>query len=239
MNQQIAVEVLQGLGYLTHSVGNGLEALEALRESKFDLVLMDCQMPEMDGFEATRIIRTSESLNLKELPIVAMTANAMNGDREKCVTAGMNAYVSKPMNENHLVRAIESCLRREQKRSHILVVEDNKINQSVISLLLEELGHTFDVVENGVEALYYLKSNTCELILMDCQMPEMDGFEATRQIRKLSDQAKAKIRIVALTANALKGDREKCLAAGMDDYLTKPIDKRVLSQILTSQVLRA
>ncbi len=232
VNQQIAVEILQNLGYATHAVGNGLEALEAIRESKFDLVLMDCQMPEMDGFEATRIIRQSESINLKNLPIVAMTANVFKVDEENCRAAGMNDYVSKPVHENELLRVIEKCLTENKKRSHILVVEDNKINQTVIGLNLEEMGYDFSVAENGVEALAYLSKNSYDLILMDCQMPEMDGFEATRQIRKLEDPAKSNIVIVALTANALKGDREKCLQAGMNEYLTKPVNTDELSKTL-------
>lgn len=241
VNQQIAIEVLEQVGYKPHAVGNGIEALDALRESPYDIVLMDCQMPEMDGFRATEIIRQSDSLNIKRIPIIAMTANALKGDKEKCLAVGMTDYVSKPVDEAQLVLKIERCLSEKQHsvdlvitnhKNHILVVEDNKVNQTVISLNLESLGYTFDVANNGVEALKYLSTQICDLILMDCQMPEMDGFEATRNIRLLKDKTKSNIPIVALTANAMKGDRERCLDAGMNDFLTKPLDVEALSKSL-------
>ena len=117
VNQQIALEVLSNLGYTPYAVGNGLEALDALRTASFDLILMDCQMPEMDGFKATTVIRQSESLKLRTIPIVAMTANAMNGDRERCLEVGMNDYITKPIDENKLIQAIETWLDKDKDAS--------------------------------------------------------------------------------------------------------------------------
>ncbi len=118
------------------------------------------------------------------------------------------------------------------RRGHILVVEDNKVNQLVVTANLKRMGMTFDVAENGFEALTFLTSKSCDLILMDCQMPEMDGYEATAKIRQLADAEVARLPIIALTANAFKGDFEHCLAVGMNDYLTKPINVSALALIL-------
>ncbi len=247
VNQQIVFETLNGLGYLPHVVGSGVEALDALRESKYDLILMDCQMPEMDGYETTKVIRGSESLNCKHIPIVAMTANAIAGDKEKCLLVGMNDYISKPMRDTELVKIIEKNLKlekdllsenKEQKLGHILIVEDNLVNQNVISANLEILNYSFEIAENGIAALKALEKNDFDLILMDCQMPEMDGYEATRRIRQLPIEAKNKIPIVALTANALRGDREKCLKVGMNEYLAKPLNVAQLESVLKNLITR-
>lgn len=129
--------------------------------------------------------------------------------------------------------------RSASGRGHILVVEDNQVNQLVITMNLKALGFTLDTAMNGVEALSYLAKNECDLILMDCQLPEMDGFEATRVIRKSTDPTLAQIPIVALTANAMSGDRELCLQAGMNAYLTKPIDRKLLKQTLDQWIPKA
>lgn len=251
VNQQIVFETLMGFGYKPHVVGSGVEALDALRESKYDLILMDCQMPEMDGFATTKIIRESESLNYKNIPIVAMTANAIAGDRERCLEAGMDDYVSKPLRDTELVRVIEENVIRtegaeepekqpqKQNAGHILVVEDNLVNQSVLCANLEILNYSFQVANNGIEALKVLADHDFDLILMDCQMPEMDGYEATRRVRLLEAETKKNLPIVALTANALRGDREKCLEAGMNDYLTKPLNVELLETTLKKWILKS
>jgi len=240
VNQQIVFETLNKYGYLPHVVGSGVEALDALRESKYDLILMDCQMPEMDGYETTKVIRNSESLNCKEIPIVAMTANAIAGDKEKCIAAGMNDYISKPLHDIDLLKIIERNLRQQMPQEkaikkalgHVLIVEDNLVNQNVISANLEILNYSFELAGNGIAALKILETKDFDLVLMDCQMPEMDGYEATRRIRQLKNSQKNKIPVVALTANALRGDRDKCLAAGMNDYLTKPLNVELLEATL-------
>lgn len=248
VNQQIVFETLNGFGYLPHVVGSGVEALDALRESKYDLILMDCQMPEMDGYSTTKVIRESESLNCRDIAIVAMTANTLADDREKCLAVGMNDYISKPMRDTELLKIIERNLHLNklpkvdattQLQGHILVVEDNLVNQNVISANLETLNYSFEIAGNGIAALRILAKKDFDLILMDCQMPEMDGYEATRKIRQLSLEAKKNVPIVALTANALRGDREKCLAAGMNDYLTKPLNVELLEVTLKKWIRRS
>src|SRR5205085_1178334 len=115
---------------------------------------------------------------------------------------------------------------------HLLLVEDNAVNQRLAIMQLQRLGYTVDAVTTGVAALEAVKKISYDLVLMDCQMPEMDGFEATRQIRKGEAGTRRHIPIVALTANAMEGDRRECLAAGMDDYLAKPLDIRLLAGVL-------
>lgn len=251
VNQQIAIEMLKKCGYQPHAVANGNEVLDTLSEMKYDLILMDCQMPEMDGYEATAKIRHSQTLGVKDIPIIAMTASTMKEDLDKCKAVGMDDYLSKPVSEKTLQASIEKQLKKaksnievgmpvktETKR-HILVVEDNKVNQKVLCLNLEKLAYSFDIANNGLEAIELLSKKSFDLILMDCQMPELDGYEATKRIRTLSNSQRAKIPIIALTANAIKGDREKCLEAGMNDYLTKPIDTKKLSMTLEKWIAQA
>lgn len=240
VNQIIALKTLRKWGYHPHAVASGNEVLDALRESTYDLILMDCQMPEMDGYQTTSIIRTSDSLNKKEIPIVAMTGSASENDRKKCFSSGMNDYITKPVRESDLIFVIEKWLdckpiqtnKKIASKGHILVVEDNDVNQSVISLNLEQLSYSYDIAADGFEALERLKDNAYDLILMDCQMPLMDGYQAAIEIRQSPIAAVAEIPIIALTANAAEGNREKCLSFGMNDFMTKPIDVKILSRTL-------
>ncbi len=236
INQQIALETLRKFGYQAHAVGNGNEVLDALREAKYELILMDCLMPEMDGYEATKIIRKSQTLGANEIPIIALSASNLKEDSDKCLAVGMNDFLSKPVKEDLLLNAIENQLKKNinlktsitnevpQVRGRILVVEDNKVNQKVICINLEKQFYDFDIAENGLEALQKLNETDYDIILMDCQMPELDGYEATKRIRLLDNEKLSKIPIIALTANAIKGDRERCLEAGMNDYLSKPVN---------------
>lgn len=122
-------------------------------------------------------------------------------------------------------------ISESDRAKKILVAEDNKINQKVVLGMLRKLGYEADLVENGKDAILAIESNEYALVLMDCQMPEMDGYEATRQIRNMKDRNKS-IPVVALTANAMVGDREKCLNAGMDDYMAKPVRLDLLARTL-------
>ncbi len=265
-NQQLAFCMLNDkLGYHTDIVNNGKEAIEALKDQNYNLVLMDCQMPEMDGYEATKSIRDVNSPVMNHsIPVIAMTANAMKGDREKCLDAGMDDYISKPMKLQGLVDVIDRHLGADnkivtekaesveknvstnavtdhaisddnnRKQHRLLMVEDNITNQQLAFCMLnDKLGYHTDVVNNGKEAIEALKNQTYNLVLMDCQMPEMDGYEATRIIRDVNSPVKNhNIPVIALTANSMKGDREKCLAAGMDDYIAKPIRLQGISNII-------
>jgi len=241
-------------------VANGLEVSEALQQISYDIILMDCQMPEMDGYEATRAIRRREKNSdpcgnwISPVYIIAMTAHSMQGDREKCLEAGMDDYLSKPVRPDELQAALErgkrarvlshratspavsehlSTVLTDRQTSHrairILLAEDNEINQRVGLYQLREYGYQAEVVADGNAVLEALSRAPYDIILMDCQMPGMDGYEATRAIRKLEQslaqcgRGKSPVHIIAMTAGAMQNERETCLAVGMDDYIRKPV----------------
>ncbi len=406
VNQEVAINMLESLGCKVSVANNGREAIQALAQSPYDLVFMDCQMPEMDGFEATVTIRRNEG-RTKHTTIIALTANAMQGDQERCLAAGMDDYLSKPFTQEKLRKvllrwgkatatqreeaspppvqsetpppqpassflvlddAALAELRKLQRPGHpnivhkcittymidtpprmtalcaaitssdsnalreaahslksssalvgairfsqlckdleqmgraqavaqaqpllpiitsvyedtcralkaivedapvvapspqvrrmsaivmenhapaekaalsqnaaapmILLVEDNPVNQQVALSILESMGYQADVADNGRVGLEALSRNSYALVLMDCQMPEMDGFAATREIRareSTENGASKHIPIIALTANTQPGDREQCLAAGMDDFLGKPYNQEQLQAII-------
>ncbi|MFN0006913.1 MAG: response regulator [Planctomycetota bacterium] len=257
-NARIASIVLHKLGCQVTHVPNGFEALRALRSAAYDLVVMDCMMPEMDGFEATREIRRVEGTH-RHTPIVALTAIDKQGDRERCLKAGMDDYMKKPIDQEEvqgvlakwMPTAVTAALRKvaedeapraplprkvepkanEKRKPRVLLAEDNAINQRIATIMLQKLGCQVFPVPNGLEAFRAVSAGSYDLVLMDCMMPEMDGFEATREIRKAEGTAKH-TPIVALTANAMQGDREKCLESGMDDYLSKPIKAEEIQGVL-------
>ena len=262
INQKVAQGILNQLGFKCDVVANGEEAVQALEMIDYDLVLMDCQMPDMNGFEAAAMIRSPDSeVCNHDVPIIAMTANAMKGDREKCLASGMNDYLSKPVKNSELAEMLDRWLAGVQPReeptddeithyllskqqaavvssavsrnARILLAEDNVINQKVAQGILNQLGFKCDIVANGEEAVQALETTGYDLVLMDCQMPEMDGFEATVMIRSQDSKVNNhELPIIAMTANAMKGDREKCLAAGMNDYLAKPVKNSELAEML-------
>ena len=263
VNQKLTVRLLERLGYRSDVANNGREAVEALARYPYAVVLIDCQMPEMDGFEATALIRTRDRERDTHTPIIAVTAYTLEKDRERCLRSGMDAYIPKPVNAPHLKAMLEKWVPSHTSRisendviianprlpliptapdesasatngqpSRLLLAEDNAVNQKLALHILSKMGYDVDVVGTGREALAALAQRPYQLVLMDCQMPEMDGFEATAQIRTNDSRLGTHTTIVALTAHALKGDRERCLAAGMDDYLTKPIDRETLRTTL-------
>ncbi len=268
VNQKVAQGILNQLGFKCDVVANGEEAMQALEMIDYDLVLMDCQMPEMDGFAATVKIRSQDTdVCRHDVPIIAMTANAMKGDREKCLAAGMNDYLSKPVKKDELAAMLDRWLAGVQpneeptddeitlyllskqqvavvspevrRTARILLAEDNIINQKVAQGILNQLGFNCDVVVNGEEAVQALETTAYDLVLMDCQMPEMDGFEATVMIRSQDSKVKNhEVPIIAMTANAMTVDHEKCLAVGMNDFLAKPINKGKLAGMLDRWLAR-
>ena len=217
------------------------EALTLLSQqgaSRFDLVVTDEQMPEMDGFTFVRQMRQEETL--AHLPVVMLTSGGQVGDAARCKELGIRGYLLKPIKATELMQAIQAVLNktvidtspklvtrhsiREAKRKvRVLLAEDNAVNQRLFIRLLERSGHTVSVVSNGKDAVEAFDPQAFDLVLMDVHMPEMDGFEATARIRQKEAETQTHIPIVALTASAMKGDREKCLEAGMDDYISKPI----------------
>jgi GAF domain-containing protein/DNA-binding response OmpR family regulator/anti-sigma regulatory factor (Ser/Thr protein kinase) len=213
------------------------EALEWLKNSgPFDLAILDLQMPEMDGIMLTREIR--KLYDEKTLPIILLTSL---GRREVgAEDLEFAAYLTKPLKPSALYDALAGMFARttvspkigsakpsmdtELGKKHplrILLAEDNAVNQKLALRILEQMGYRADVASNGIEAIESIERQVYDVILMDVQMPEMDGLDATREIRKLANVTQP--HIIAMTANAMQGDREMCLAAGMDDYISKPI----------------
>lgn len=242
--------------------GDGVSALALLEEELqergqlFDLALLDMQMPDMDGAELAKNIR--QDFRFDQMKMVMMTSMDEEAEANYFTDLGFSAHFRKPATTSDLFEALkvldddgledESQVligdRKPQvihpsfsRDTRILLVEDNPINQEVALGVLEDFGLSADVAGNGLEAITSLEFSPAtapyELVLMDCQMPEMDGYEATRQIRAgKTGKRNQKIPIIAMTANAMKGDRERCLDAGMSDYVTKPIDSAVLERKL-------
>jgi signal transduction histidine kinase/DNA-binding response OmpR family regulator len=232
------------------------EALTMLRArfasgNAFDLAIIDKRMPEMDGFDLADAIRKDH--DLKDTKMILITAFDRVQQMNQAMDSGFSAYLTKPVKQSELYDALVNLYSRNsivtdrvfekmvssqvdeqadavQKR--ILVAEDNAVNQLLILTVLKKLGYNAQAVANGKEAVDELKRGTFDLVLMDCQMPEMDGFEATKTIRLFERETGAHIPIIALTANALREDEERCLACGMDAYLSKPIKREKLDELL-------
>ena len=230
ISQRVARTSLEKDGFINMEIAeNGRVAVRMFEKKEYELILMDIRMPVMDGLEATEKIREIERTMPQRRPsfIVAFTAYAVEGDKERFLDAGMDDYIAKPFHPEELVRVITKYAgRREfrrQKTLNILLAEDNKINQKVAMKTLESFGHNVVLAENGNQALDKFKTGNYDIVLMDVEMPELDGIEATRMIRKmemegiLAGNAKKRVKIVALTASTTKEDRERCLASGMDD----------------------
>ena len=248
-NQIVIRGMLENLGCRIDMAENGWEAVNAVENIPYDLVFMDCHMPRVDGYEASRRIRQNEAQSgNRHLPIIALTAHAMKGDREMCLAAGMDDYLSKPCSDSQLQSILKKWLplyrtnasvpdgkkesggtsniveAKKQFNLHVLVVEDSPINQEVAVGMLERLGCTVYSVSNGKEAVEEATVTIFDIIFMDCQMPVMDGFQATGAIRELekSRGEEYQVPIIAMTGNVLDGSREECLSEGMSDYICKP-----------------
>jgi CheY-like chemotaxis protein len=256
INLMVARGMLEKIGHDVTSTGSGREALELLEKRLFDAVFLDIQMPNMNGFEATAAIRAQEQASgCRRIPIIAMTAYALAHDRDRCLAAGMDGYLSKPVKPEKFREAlfliskkqegtrVDHTLPEEAQRTvpphaiRILLVDDNLINQQVAQGKLRTLGYEPDVASNGIEAVTALEQREYDLVLMDCHMPEMDGFAATGVIRDPGSHViNHRIPIIAMTANDMKSDRERCLAAGMDDFLTKPVKVDALAAVVEKWV---
>jgi len=238
--------------------GSAVEAMKKLREfsddvNKFKVVLIDYCMPEVDGESLGRTIKADSQL--KDLTLVMLTSSGQRGDADHLRNLGFAALLPRPVKQSQLFDCLQiitgkrvntdnksvgqivtrySISEDRKRRARILLVEDSIINQKIALHILEKkLGFHADVVNNGREAIETLERLDYDMILMDCQMPEIDGYEATQIIRdRLSTVRNHNIPIIAMTANAMKGDREKCLEAGMDDYVTKPINLKKLSDVI-------
>jgi PAS domain S-box-containing protein len=253
-NRRVLEGILVRWGMKSTSVATAEEALVALGEAKaagqpFRLILTDTNMPSMNGFEFLESIRGKPELSSTSL--VMLTSSGHKGDAARCKELGVAACLTKPVRQPELREAIARALGVQQQREvplitqhspqnarepaqvlRILVAEDNSVNQRLILRLLEKRGHRVTLAENGREAVDALGKADFDLVFMDVQMPEMDGLEATAAIRAAEQGRGTHQQIIALTAHAMEGDREKCLAAGMDAYLSKPIQPKELDDVL-------
>jgi CheY-like chemotaxis protein len=260
-NRRILEGMLKRWEMKSTSVAGGEEALAQLSaawEAKepFGLILMDMHMPQMDGFGLVERIR--ERPELSTATIMMLTSAGHRGDGKRCKELGVSAYLLKPIRQSELREAIARVLgaheqtgaiplvtrysladaREPGESLQILVAEDNAVNQLLVRRMLEKRGHRVLVVNNGREVLAATEKETYDLVLMDVQMPEMDGIDATLAIRKSEKERNdgSHQAIVALTAYAMKRDQERCEAAGMDGYLAKPIRPQELDRLLEGYV---
>jgi signal transduction histidine kinase/DNA-binding response OmpR family regulator len=243
-NRRLLIDMLSHWQMQPTAVATSAEALHTLKRAKwtgtpFALVLLDANMPELDGFALAEQIK--QSVDLAQATIMMLTSGGQRGDAARCHKLGIAAYLTKPITQTELREAIlmalsgpiartahtpvvtRHVLRTSRVRVRILLAEDNPVNQKLAARLLEKLGHLVVVVEDGQSALDMLAQQPFDLVLMDVQMPGMDGLEATAAIRTHEKATGTHTPIIAMTAHAMQGDRERCLAAGMDGYVSKPI----------------
>ncbi|MBT3259731.1 MAG: response regulator, partial [Deltaproteobacteria bacterium] len=263
-NRFIVSEYLRSWGCMPVAA-DGLEALGMLREAvlstaPFDLILTDIQMPKMDGFELIPAVRKIEILN--DVPIIVLTSLGRRGDGKLCKDLGVAAYFTQPVRRDDLHQTIlrvfggppdsatdatrtpitkHTLAEAQRKNGKILLVEDYPTNQQVAMRHLRGAGYHVDLAENGKQGLEAFHRCAYDIILMDMQMPVLNGYEATARIREhelegasggAADMRAARVPIVAMTANATSSDREKCMAAGTDDYIAKPLTRKALLAIV-------
>ena len=250
-NRMILREIVSLWGALPKEAEDGFSALEELkfainRSKPYQLILSDKNMPEMDGFELIKKIR--EIPEYKKVPIIILSSDRGEADFKKIEELSISDFILKPVRRSRLYNAIVKGIVKETSKSvvrkhdigfaikdklfKVLLAEDNLINQKLTVRLLEKQGWQTSIANNGKEVLNLLDNNKFDFILMDVQMPEMDGIEATREIRKREKETGKHIPIIALTANAFKEDKKKCLEAGMDEYATKPMKINELFSII-------
>jgi len=267
-NRRIVLEQSRSWGMVAEEAPGGSEALAILvsaaaRGQRHDLAIVDMQMPDMDGLQLARAIKTDR--RLAGMRLIMLTSIGLRGHAAESHRAGYAGYLTKPAGQSQLYDCIATVMAgepagvaahdaaaaapppreerplvtrhslkeaRAQGQRRILVADDNETNQMVAVQILRRLGYHAEVAADGAEALEAFRTMPFDVILMDCQMPQMDGYEATRAIREAEKTTGKHIPIIAATANAMRGDREKCLAAGMDDYLPKPVKMQELKTTL-------
>jgi CheY-like chemotaxis protein len=251
-NRRVLGDVLAGWGMKPELADGGTTALSTLERrpglAPFALTIVDCNMPEMDGFELVE--RLASAPDRRAGAIVMLTSGGQPGDAARCRQIGISAYMSKPVSMGVLREVIERALAADREASpasasavrlrpsalitrhslaeaqrslHVLLAEDNAVNQVLASSLLKKHGHRVSVAANGLEALELLERERIDLVLMDVHMPVLGGYDAAVRIRARERATGGHVPIIALTAQAMKGDREKCLEAGMDGYVSKPL----------------
>jgi PAS domain S-box-containing protein len=264
-NRRIMLEMLEQWGMKPAAAVGVTEALSALHGARhagapFALVLTDANMPERDGFELAAEIRAHSDLDAAT--VMMITSGGRAGDAARCRELGLAGYLLKPVKQSDLLDAILTALAAAPRGSamgaklagaarasaarrgtrpapralRVLIAEDHPVNQELATRILEKRGHTCRVAQNGAEALAMLGQEKFDAVLMDVQMPVMNGLEAAEEIRVREKSAGGHVPIIAMTAHAMAGDRERCLAAGMDGYLAKPIDSQQMIAVLEGSV---
>ena len=264
MNRRILEELLRDWRMDPTLLGDTGAALTQLKHAAdagrpYPLVLIDAAMPELDGFSLVELIK--QDSRLANAGIVVLASAGQRGDAVRSRHLGLAAYLTRPVGQAELLKAIflvlelapqggaplsevpQQSVPDNKRMLRFLVAEDNLVNQMIVVRQLQKRGHSVEVASDGLEALRIFKLGNCDLVLMDVQMPHMDGFEATTAIREIEKTQGGHFPIIAMTAHALKGDRERCLAAGMDGYISKPfqIDRLLkeiekLAQLISSTV---
>jgi CheY-like chemotaxis protein len=255
-NLSILKHQMLGWGMQPDVVQNGRQALERLRAAaseavSYDMAIFDMKMPDMDGLMVAEAIKAEPKIAPRRMAILSSVA--LEGDADAAREAGVSMFLRKPLRQRELYRALTTMMKEDEETTstqgggvaetrqplvqfdgQVLLVEDNPVNQELAQNVLEVFGCQVDVAANGHEAVAAFSHGSYDLVLMDCQMPEMDGFEATAEIRRREahQDNSDRLPIVALTAHALQGDHEHCLAAGMDDYLSKPFTQDQLMVVL-------
>jgi len=268
VNRQVFREYARSWGCRVAEVPSGLDAIEVAERAfnegaPFDAAIIDMQMPGMDGEELGR--RFKERKTTQNIPLLMATSIGQRGDAVRMKEVGFAAYLTKPVRKKELCERLIQMLKLEEADArkleleqamqlgrdkleeesvefpslHVLLAEDNRMNQRVAVNMLKKMGHTVKIASNGIEAVDAFVSEAFDLILMDGQMPEMDGLEAATEIRRIEKEApdflaqrSGHVPIIAVTANAMKGDRERFLGAGMDEYIAKPIKKKDLEAVI-------
>jgi CheY-like chemotaxis protein len=253
-NRHILEEMLRNWDMRPTSAASAVEALAALRDAQqagqsFPLVLTDANMPEVDGFRLAEQIRNDPGLG--STVIMMLSSGERPGEIARCHELGVHSHLLKPIKQSELFNAIAEALGISEVRAEveakpepqpaaslpplkILLAEDSVVNQKLAVGLLQKHGHTVTVANDGCEAVAALGTQQFDLVLMDVQMPEMDGYAATAAIRELEKTTGTRIPIIAMTAHAMKGDRERCLEAGMDAYVAKPIRSQQIFEAIAS-----
>jgi len=258
-NRLILEKLLGSWGMIPATADSAPRALELMHRAAeqgtpFRVVLTDCRMPDVDGFELVEQIRAAAPLSA--VSIMMLTSDDYHHSAARCREMGIGKYLIKPVKQSELLAALCALLQstdahrrilpyrprggepaQRSSQLEVLLAEDNPINQKVAAKMLEKLGHRVTIAGNGRQAIAQLDQNAFDLVFMDVQMPEMDGPAAATAIRKAEQGAERHVPIVALTAHAMSGDRQFCIDAGMDDYLSKPIDFNELKQVI-ARVMR-
>ena len=224
-NQKVTMQILEKAGFAVEIAENGKKAVKAAGKYQYSVILMDIQMPVMDGFEATRSIRGSERERGGErTPIIALTACALKGYRKKCLETGMDDYLSKPVNKGALLEALDRWIDR---RPSVLIVDDVEDNRKLVEKYLSKGGcYRAVLAKNGIEAIAAYRNQALSLILMDVEMPVMDGYAAVRIIREFEEVPT--LPIIAMTSHEGPEEIRRCTRAGFTAYIRKPMKENEL-----------